>query len=447
MSSQGTAGREGTSRQSGWLRRLRPESRADYLRFGAVAVVVVGGIAIGLAVSGGGQGSAAPGAPPAQAQTPTSVTAPSATATAVSQALAHGSLNVVVDQPSEATFAELNRVIEGGAQVAAEQANSSGQLPDHLQIKLVPESLDALSPSAIQERLRSDGAGVLVLPCDTNSQARIAAAVAHYGTLMIATCNPEPLAAERYSTYWAVGSAGNEEAAELASFMVTQGYLRTFVLKTSGLRYAELLTGYFERAAKSKNIHLVGSASVSADTQDFSALAQQIKGIEPQPTAVFTALPPPTVNRLGAALRAQGVNTSVVGTSVMDSHLTLTGTEALENAIFASYGFPREGGAAEHYASDYAKQFGKPPVGSLPNLGYETVRLLEEAAREAHSGEPSAIAHVLAGGFTLHGVALADRHYLPGSDHNPVSEVGIAKITGSAIEPLIAASPSAVPSP
>jgi ABC-type branched-subunit amino acid transport system substrate-binding protein len=423
---------------------LRPRNRADWVRIGAVVVIVGGGVAIGLAVSGGGH-SAPAAAPTATAQAPGSVTPSSANAAAVTAALQHGSMNVVVDQPAEATFAEENHLIEQGAQIAAEEANAGNQLPAHLHIKLVPEHLDELSASAVQERLRSDGAGVLVLPCDTSSQASIASAAAHYGTLMIAACNDEPLAAQRYSTYWPIGSSGSDEMAELASFLQSQGYLRAYVVTAPGVRYVELLTHDFEQAAKAKNIRIVGSSSVNPGSQDFTSVANAIKGVEPQPTAVFTALPPPAVNRLGAALHAQGVRAAVVGTSVMDSRFTLASGEGLENAILASYGFAREGSAAEHFASDYAKQYGRPPLGSLPGLGYETVRLLDEAARRAHSGEPSAIQHVLAAGFALGGVALADRHYQAGSDHNPVSEVGIEKISGKSFEPLIAGSPGGAP--
>jgi ABC-type branched-subunit amino acid transport system substrate-binding protein len=425
------------------VRSLRPRSRTGYIVTGVV--VVAAAVAIGIVLSSGGHGASASSTPPAAAQAPASVTPSSANAAAVTAALQHGSMNVVVDQPAEAAFAEENHLIEGGAQIAAEEANASGQLPGHLHIKLVPEHLDGLSASAVQERLRSDGAGVLVLPCDTSSQASIASAAAHYGTLMIAACNDEPLAAQRLSTYWPVGSSGGEEMAELAAFMQSQGYLRAYVVGAPGVRYVELLTGDFERAAKAKGIRVLGSTAVNPGSQDFTSVANAIKGMEPQPTAVFTALPPPAVNRLGAALEAQGVRAAVVGTSVMASRYTLASGEGLENAIFSSYGFAREGSAAARFASDYAKQYGRPPLGSLPGLGYESVRLLEETTRRAHSGEPSAIQHVLAAGFALSGVALADRHYQPGSNHNPVSEVGVEKISGKSFEPLIAGSPSGAP--
>ena len=336
-------------------------------------------MAIGIVLSSGGHGASASSAPPAAAQAPTSVTPSSANAAAVTQALAHGTMNVVVDQPSEAAFGEENRLIEGGAQVASEEANSSGQLPGHLHIKLVPERLDGLSPGAIEERLRTDAAGVLVLPCDTNSQPSIAAAAAHNGTLMIAPCNDEPLAAERYSSYWPVGSAANEEMAELVSFMLTQGYLHAYVVRVPGSHYAELLTSYFERGAKSKNIRIVGSTSVSPSTQDFTEVAKTIKGLEPQPTAVFTALPPPGVNRLGAALRAQGVTAAVVGTSVMDSRFTLASGEGLENAILSSTASRAKTAPPSTSPPTTPSSTASRRLAASRGLGYETVRLLEEA--------------------------------------------------------------------
>jgi ABC-type branched-subunit amino acid transport system substrate-binding protein len=415
---------------------------------GAALVLVAAGVGIGLAVSGGGHSASVSSAPPAVAETPADGGSSSATAAAVTNALKHGVMNVVVDQPAEPAFGEVNRYVEQGAQIAAEETNAAGRLPGHLHIKLIPERLGGLAPSAVQERLRLDAAGVLVLNCDSNSQRTVAAAAASYGTLMLAPCNPEPAAAERYRTYWPVGSGANEEVAELATFMVTQGYLRAFVVSSPGLRYSELLTSYFTQAAKSHRISIAGSEAINPATADLTGLAQKIKGLEPQPSAVFTALPPPAVNHLGAALQAQGVTAAIVGTSVMDSRFTLaSGASSLENAIFGSYGFAREGGAAQSYAKDYEKQFGKTPLGSLPGVGFETIRLLEEASRRAGSGEPSAIEHALGAGLTLPGVALADRHYRPGTSHNPLSEVGVQKITGHNFEPLIAGVPSGAPAP
>jgi hypothetical protein len=78
-------------------------------------------------------------------------------------------------------------------------------------------------------------------------------------------------------------------------------------------------------------------------------------------------------------------------------------------------------------------------VGSFPGLGFETIRLLEAAVRGAHSAEPSAIQRALSRGLTLEGVALAERTYQPGGDHDPTSTVAIEKIVSGHLEQVFAA--------
>ncbi len=346
---------------------------------------------------------------------------------------------VVIDQPSSGMFAEQNASIAQGAAVAVDELNATGGLARHVRVKLVPENLDGLSAAAVQGRLRSEAAAALVLPCDTDSQLSLAAGAARYGTLMLAPCNPDPTAGRRYSTYWPIGTAASEESAGLVSAMRTTGYGSVFILGASGSRYVELLTGDFRAAAERGHLRIVGSAPVATTAGGFASLAGAIKAAYPSPASIFVALPPPLVNQLVAGLRAQGVTQAVMGTSAMDTQLTLTSNRSvLENSVFPSNGFPRESGPAHRFAADYKKRFGGEPVGSFPGLGFETVQFLEAAVRDAHSAEPSAIQRTLSRGLALGGVALAERTYRPGGDHNPVGPVSIEKVSGSTLEPLLA---------
>jgi branched-chain amino acid transport system substrate-binding protein len=407
-----------------------------------LAVVVAGAIALVLALSGGG--SSAHTSSPSLSAVPAHATPAPADTSAVAEALRHGQLNVVLDQPASGDFAEQNHLIADGALVAAEELDAAGGLPGHVHVNLVQQSLDGLSPSALQARLASAGAGVLVLPCDTDSALSLAGAAAHNGTLMLATCNYEPAAAEHYPTYWSVAPPGTEEAAELVNFLHNEGSFGVYVVGASGSDYGERVTNDFVRAAHARGLSILGSTSVDPATQDFTGLAQTIKGTEPKLSVVFTALPPPAANRLGAALHAKGVAAVVFGTSAMSAPVTLrSGAADLNNALFASYGFPRENPAAKRFASDYEKQFGTAPVGSFPGLGYETIRLLEEGASHARSASPSAIEQALARGLTLQGVALGNRRYLPGGNHNPNSEVGIEKLVENKFEVVTGGSPRA----
>jgi len=355
---------------------------------------------------------------------------------------------VAVDQPAQGLFAEQNRSIERGAEVAVDQLNAAGGLTGHVRIHLVRQDLDGLSAAAVQARLRSEAAAVLVLPCDSDSQLSLAAAGSQFGMLMLAPCNPDSTAGARYPTYWPVGMAANDEAAGLVGYLKEVGYGSVFLVSAPGSRYVELLTGDFRSAAQAGGVRLVGSASISTTTQDFSSLAHTIQTAEPTPAAIFTALPPPLVNRLATGLLARGVQQTILGSTAMDTQLTLSsGSQALENATFPSYGFPRVSSSARRFAAEYASRFGREPVGSFPGLGLETIRLLEESVRKAGSAEPSAIQQALTGGVTLSGVGLADRSYAPGGDHNPVGQVAITKVSSGRFEPLLVVTPKAAAAP
>jgi branched-chain amino acid transport system substrate-binding protein len=444
--------------------------RAEALRLIVVVAVAAGAVAL---LTQGGHGSKASathasqlstqgGSPLGSAATPAGSAGVTGSATlptqaghvtvaggpAVTRSLQHGSMVVVIDQPSNSLFAEQNRSITRGAAVAVDQLNAAGGLTGHVHIRLVPQSLDGLSAAAVQSRLHSEAAAALVLPCDADSQLNLAAGASQDGTLMFAPCNPDATAGKRYPTYWPVGMAATDEAAGLTSFMYTLGYRDVFVVSAPGSRYVELLTSDFQSAAKARGIQVAGNASVATTTTDFTALAQAIESVHPKPSAIFTALPPPLVNRMAAGLQAQGVGATVLGSTAMDTPLTLSAnTKALENATFTSYGFPRLSASAARFAADYRRQFGHEVIGSFPGLGFETIRLIEAAAKKAGSAEPSAIQQALAGGLTLRGIALANRAYEPGGNHNPVGEVAISKVSAGSLLPLIVTSPTAAPTP
>lgn len=357
-------------------------------------------------------------------------------------------LVVVVDRPSGA-FAQQNRLINQGAMVELAQLDAAGGLGHH-GVRLVTEQLDNLSPVAVQARLKAAGAGaVLVLPCDADSQLRLANGAKAYRTLMLAPCDADAALARSIPTYWPVGMAGDDEAAGLAGFMQRIGYQDVYVLDTPGLTYTTSMTAYFRQAVAAKRLRIAGSTTVSLalSPTEIARAAAAIKASGQRTTAVFSALPPPYVDELAAGLARDGVHKVLLGTSAMDTPLTLAkGASALENATFASYGFLEQDPAANGFLDEYRARFGL-PVGSFPGLGFETIRLLAAAVSRAGSTSPAAIGQALSSGLTLTGVALADRSYAAGGDHNPISSVSVEKISSGSFLPLLTADPTDVPQP
>lgn len=447
---------------------MRSLKSAEALRLIAVAVVVAGAVVLGELILNGGHGSsgsthssrsgggAGAGGDNLSASSGAAVRGSSSQAQnavvaagpAVQRALRSGYLTVVVDEPPSGLFSEQNRSIARGAAVAASEINSAGGLTKDVRLRLLNQSLDGLSQPAVRARLSSEGAGVLVLPCDTESQESLSAGASQWGMLMLAPCNSDSGAGARYATYWPVGMAANDEAGGLTSYMKQSGLSRVFVVSAPGNRYAELLTGDFRSAAEANGIEITGSASIAPATQNFSSLARSIREINPPPAEIYTPLPPPFVNQMAKGLLANGLELTVIGSAAMETPLTLSaGSQGLEDAIFPSYGFARLNAAARRFEAEYRARFGKEPVGAFPGLGFETIRLLDQAVRKGGSAEPSAIERALAGGITLRGVALADRTYEPGGDHNPVGGVAIARVSEGGFVHLVATLPKGAPAP
>ncbi len=362
---------------------------------------------------------------------------------AVERSLRNGVLTVVVDSPASGLLGEQNTSIARGASVAADELNSDGGLTHHhVRIKLVTQTLDGLSPSALKSRLLSEGAAVLILPCDTESEQSLTAAGNQFGLLMLAPCNPASATGASYPTFWSVGASASEEATAMVSFMASDNFHRVFVVAPTGAAYAEEITSAFHSAAEAGGIKVTRSVSVPVTSTNFASVVQAFESIRPLPAGMFTALPPPLVSRLVAGLAERGLHPLVLGSTAMDTPLTLSsGGKVLENANFVSYGFPRLDAAASRFASDYRSRYGKPPVGSFPGLGFEALRLLAAAADRGGSAAPGDIQRALSGGLTLQGVALANRTYQPGGNHNPVGEVGISKVYGPELLQVVAETP------
>jgi len=402
------------------------------------------------AVGATGGSSASPPATPDAAQSAADVTAADPVHPALSRlSVTGGPLTLVVDQ-SGGPFAQQNQLIREGVTAALDVLNAHGGVAHHT-VRVVTESLDGLSGSALEQRLHAAGSNaVLVLPCDNNSQAPLATAASRYGVVMLAPCDADASLAERLRTYWPVGMSGSDEASGLVHFLVREGFGRVFVVNSTGLQYTSTMTAYMSAALKTAGIPVVGSSTVSSNLSnaDVANVLAAVRVI--QPASLFTALPPPQVDKLVAGLVKGGEQqVFVFGTSAMDTPATLSspGNASLQGATFPTYGFARVNGEATAFEQDFKQRFGQQPIGAFPGLGFETVGLLEQAIAKARSTQPAAIQRALLGGINDGGVALFGRSYHNPNNHNPVTTVSIEKVNADAFLPLVTTEPDGSPPP
>ena len=361
-----------------------------------------------------------------------------------------GGPTLVIDQPG-GVYSQQNQLIYQGVLAALTALNSQGGVA-HAKVRLVTAHLDGLSASAVQQRLRASGPNpVLILPCDSNSQTALATGAAPSGTLMLAPCSANASLAERLSTYWAIGMDGSDESQGLVSYMARVGFSPVFILNVSGSDFASSMSGYFQGFMKRANLSIDGSTTISStpSAADIARVVSAVRSAAPAAYALYTPLQPPYVDQLAAALKAAGLHLDLFGTSAMDVPLSLSSRDssALQGTTFPTYGFLPVGAEGSEFLRDYKQQFGSAPVGAFPDLGFETVALLEDAIAKARSTRAAALQQALLGGIADGGAALFARTYDRAGDHNPVTTVSLAQISQGGFLSVLTIQPDGAPPP
>ncbi len=363
---------------------------------------------------------------------------------------AAGGLTLVLDQPG-GLFSQQNQLIMQGVLAALTALNSQGGVA-HTKVRLVTAQLDGLSPAAVQQRLRASGPNaVLILPCDSNSQTALATGAAPYGTLMLAPCSADASLAERLSTYWPIGMDGSDESQGLVSYMTRVGFSPVFIVNASGSDFATSMSAAFQTFMKRAGLSIDGSTTIPSapSAADIARAVNAVRAARPAAYALYTPLAPPYVDELAAALKRAGEHLDLFGTSAMDVPLTLSSRDsgALQGTTIPTYGFLPVGAQGSAFLRDYRQQFGSAPVGAFPDLGFETIGLLEDAIAKDRSTRPAALQQALVGGIADGGVALFGRTYDRASDHNPVTTVSLEQISQGGLLPVLTIEPDGSPPP
>jgi ABC-type branched-subunit amino acid transport system substrate-binding protein len=397
-----------------------------------VAAASIGAVAVATAPGAGAAGNGAATAPAASSP--------------------HTATVMVDVPPSSSSLAQQNLSVAQGAAVAVSELDAQ-HAPLH--ITLVAGHLDGLSPAAAAATVRSAHANALVLPCDTNSEYQLAAAIAKLDVLALAPCSYDPARGLHDANYWATGIPANAEAAGLAAWMGKRGYTRVLIVNAPGLSYASQITRYFRLAAPAERVEIIGSTTITPDAKGYAALVRHINA-EPhrkRPPELFTALPPPYVNELVGALQ-KGLTTGlgitvtrVFGTAVMDTRLTLSTKPVPNGAYFSSYGLLQQAPAAQRFAADYRRLFGKPVVGGFAGAGFDTIGFFEAAVAKANSLSAAQIDRALSGGLTVSSVQNGTISYPAGGDHSPLADMAVQSVYAGTLNPLSVVVPSNVPSP
>lgn len=174
----------------------------------------------------------------------------------------------------------------------------------------------------------------------------------------------------------------------------TLGSKNAAVLYDIGNDYSVGLTDNFVKTFEEKGGRIVAKESYSTGDKDFNAQLTKIKNANPD--VVYLPDYYGTVALIAKQLRAQGINTPIVGADGWDGLTENAGDEVLNGFYSNHYAADSTEGAVKKFVDGYkAKYEGKTPT-AFAALGYDAVYMLKEAIVKAGSTDPKEVKTALA---------------------------------------------------
>jgi hypothetical protein len=263
-----------------------------------------------------------------------------------------------------------DRVIARGARIGVAEVNNVGGIGGKVRLRLVT------GPDAAA--LARDGARVVLLPCAARDQARAQAALAGQEVLTLATCNDRPPGAA-----WPVGPSLADRTDALYSTLRSRGVEAvSLVAATPALRQAAARWG-------------IGVGSGPVVTGGGWA----------------------TVPASGDAYGLDGLDTTA---------------GRRDGVTYATFGYPTPGTKLDEVYERYRLAYGSRPEGSEVQLGYNGIRVVDDAVDKAKSADPRAVAAVLPG--LRVGGAGGVLDFPMSRSHQPRADVAVVQVDGRRLD-------------
>jgi len=287
-----------------------------------------------------------------------------------------------------------------GLQMALDEVNASGGVNGHpLRLRKEDDRASVDSGRMVAQRLSTDPKVVAVIG-HLQSYVTIPAAAIYdaNGVVLLAPTATDPeLTGHAYKRVFRTTFTNKSVGRHMAEYAAAQGYKRVAIYYVRD-DYGRGLSNAFEERATDDGIAVVARQSYdpegSANEAAFSATFNKWKTIDAD--AIFVAGEVPLAGTLVARARAAGLSLPVIGVDAMASGALMTaGGTAVEGTVVPAVFHPSETrDEVRSFVAAFTKRYGvAPDAGSA--LGYDSVWLLANAIRTAHSSKPDDIARAL----------------------------------------------------
>jgi branched-chain amino acid transport system substrate-binding protein len=208
------------------------------------------------------------------------------------------------------------------------------------------------------------------------------------------------------------------------------GAKRAAVIFDNGNDYSVGLKDNFVKAFVENGGTLAGEEAYITGDKDFNAQITKIKSANPD--VVYIPDYYSTVALIAKQLRAQGVNTPIVGADGWDGLTENAGDEVLNGFYSNHYAADSDNPKVVRFVSSYTAKYNSAPT-SFAALGYDSVFLMRDAIAKAGSSDAPAVKTALAATNDDYMTG----HYTFDAHHDPVKSAVIVELVKGADGKLV----------
>ena len=290
-----------------------------------------------------------------------------------------------------------------GAKLAVKKINEAGGvLGRQLQIIELDGKTDPATLGNAARDVISQGAEVLVTPCDFDYGAPAGQAAQEAGLVGLSFCASSPLygsetLGDKQFTMSMWNQTMGAAAAEFAYNV--KGWRTAATIVDQGTEYTTSLAEYFVATFE----HLGGSV-ISEDTYQLndmqaSAQAQRLADLETQPDLVFISANMPDYSAIIRDVRSAGVTMPIMGGDSMDTadFYKALGAELGKDIFISTHSFigPEAGPAMDQFIVDFQAEYGRAPEVAFNAMGWDTIQVIAQGITKAGTTEGAALAAAL----------------------------------------------------
>jgi branched-chain amino acid transport system substrate-binding protein len=176
------------------------------------------------------------------------------------------------------------------------------------------------------------------------------------------------------------------------------GARSAFLLVDRAAVFTRALAQFFRQRFVARGGTVFGQLTYATGERNFAPAIARIRGLRTPPDVLFFSALPSEAGQLTRQIRAAGLMQPILSGDGFDTPLVGRVAGALADDVYYSTHVALDSRAprVRRFVAAYRKRYGRRPENAFAALGYDTMRLLADAVRRAHSTEPGAIRKALA---------------------------------------------------